>query len=181
MTSPIVSDTRREACRRGGLARAAQFTAKSQADAQAKRSRASLQAAGKKGYKATVASKGPEFGREILRNYRKARPSDITRIVMTWLEGTAYELEVPIDRFDADIVVESKLVVRVNGNIWHRNDPLHGRNVEARDAAELELYLELGYTVITLWEDEIKDGSARSTLQEQLCYCRNVIQESSTF
>lgn len=123
-------------------------------------------AAGRKGFQ-KLYSKDPSAAAEVLAKHRRNNPSNLIRKVVTWLQQP-YELEVPIGPFYADIVVGGKVVVRVNGNIWHRPDPLHGRNPIERDAAEERHYLELGYSVITLWEDDINSGAARNILTENL-------------
>lgn len=175
MTPEELSRIRSEAGRKGGLKRATQFTKKSQQAARSKVKRESLQAAGSKGFKALCA-KDPHAAAEILADWRRKNPSELVKIVLSWLGNTAYELDKLVGSFYADIVVEGKLIVRVNGNIWHRSDPLHGRNPEARDAAELELYQGLGYPVVTLWENGIKSGHAKSELLEALaCLANNPI------
>lgn len=166
LTPEELKRIRSEAGRKGGLKRATQFTKESQQAARSNVKRESLQAAGSNGFQALYA-KDPQAAAKKFADWRRTNPSDITRIVLGWLEQP-YELEVCIGGYYADIVVLGKLIIRVNGTIWHTNNPLHGRDVEARDAAELDRYLSLGYTVLTLWEDAIKSGSAKSQLQEAL-------------
>lgn len=156
-----------EARRKGGLKRATQFTSESQKAARSKVKPESLQAAGKKGFQALY-SKDPHAAAEVLANWRRNNPSDITKIVLSWLKGYTLELDKLIGLFYADLVVDGWLIIRVNGNIWHTNNPLHGRDVVSRDAAELQAYTSLGYTVITLWEDAIHSGVALDELQQAL-------------
>lgn len=72
---PILTDEQREACRRGGLARAAQFTPASQRAARSKVKPESLARAGRRGARTTIERYGVERLVELSRQRRLEKPS----------------------------------------------------------------------------------------------------------
>lgn len=167
LTPEQLTEIRRQAGRKGGLKRATQFTSESQKRARACVKRESLQAAGSKGFH-SLHAKDPKAAAEKFATWRRNNPNPLVQKTISWLAGHTFELEKLIGCYYADILVNGKIVVRVNGNIWHRNDPLHGRDAETSDRLELEYYEAMGYPVVTIWEDDIVSGAAQSTLLEAL-------------
>lgn len=168
MLSP---DERREACRRGGLARAAQFTSESQRAAREKVRPESLRANGRKGWLATASKYGADVAAKQLAAWRREHPTKPEQIVIGWLDGLgiAYQREDPITASNGTFYVDFRLAdgraIEVDGAIWHRNDPLHGDDREGRDRAKNAALRESGIDTLRLSEADVNKGTARGTLE----------------
>lgn len=171
MLSP---DERREACRRGGLARAAQFTTESQRAAREKVQPESLRASGRKGWMATASKYGADVAAKQLAAWRREHPTKPEQIVIEWLDGwgIAYQREDPFTASNGTFYVDFRLAdgraIEVDGAIWHRNDPLHGEDREGRDRAKNAAFTEAAITVLRLTEADVNKGTARGTLEAWL-------------
>lgn len=164
-------EARRENGRKGGLARAKQFTSESQRAARARVSAASNQANGRRGYQACVERYGEHFAARRLAAHRKQCLTPLERKVLKWLDAQwihpAVEVEIVPGKIYADIVIDQhprKLVVECDGAIWHRDDPLHGENRVARDQERDEILKALGYEVIHLPQADIDSGAFEQNL-----------------
>lgn len=162
----ITSYSRREANRRGGLARAKQFTAESQQAARACVKRASLQRSGSKGFKAFCVKYGAEAAARKFADWRREHPSPLERIVRQWLDdmNVFYISEAVLEGYTIypDFLILGKsLVVECDGAGWHamRADYDTWRDNLLRSA---------GYTVLRLSEKSIRDGSALPRLKQYL-------------
>lgn len=168
------TDARREACRRGGRARAAQFTSESQAAAQAGRSYESLSTAGKKGAQVTIARHGYETFVMKTRQRRLEHPSAPERKLMGILADlgfTQYEREFfPFGGADLTVVdfafPETRKIIEVEGGV-HRVaafDPDGKREYRAQQ--RLGRLVNAGWEVMVLSDEEL--GSCQQALKEFL-------------
>ena len=159
-------EARRAAGRKGGLARAKQFTSEFQRAARARVKRESLQAAGRKGYRRACETQGPDHAARRFANWRRAHPSPLEIIVRRWLDdlNEFYVSEAVLDGYTIypDFLLMGRgLVVECDGDGWHRMRADYDR---WRD----QLLRANGYTVLRLPEKKIRDGSALDTLKQQL-------------
>ncbi len=88
--------------------------------------------------------------------------SDIEELVYNWLlkRGIRFEFQSQLiggfgttELGDAtvDFLLENNIVFRVQGEYWHTQ-----RKTKAKDDLQRERLIALGYTVIDLWEDDLK-------------------------
>ncbi len=161
----ITKEMRQVWSRKGGLARAAQFTSESQRHARSHVKRESLQRAGANGYKAFAAKNGPEAAARRFANWRREHPSVLESIVRQWMDdlNVFYVSEAVLDGFTIypDFLILNGLVVECDGAGWHamRAEYDHWRD---------ELLRKAGYTVLRLSEKSIRDGSAFDILAKHL-------------
>lgn len=156
----------REAGRKGGLARAKQFTTESQRAARACVKRESLQRAGAAGYKRACETQGPDHAARRFANWRRANPSPLEIIVRRWLDdlNEFYISEAVLEGFTIypDFLLTGRaLVIECDGDGWHRMRADYDR---WRD----RLLRANGYTVLRLPEKQIRDGSALEILKSHL-------------
>jgi hypothetical protein len=129
----MTPDERREACRRGGLTRARQFTSESQKAARAKVSSESCVRNGAKGARATISKYGYAHFYRLARAWRLEHPSSHEQQVMAILADLGYAEDQDYEReyepFGPDCYVcvdiafiDRKLAIEVNGKVHH--DPL---------------------------------------------------------
>lgn len=167
----ITPERRREICRNAGLARAKQFTPESQRAARAAITSAECAKRGRKAFAALVAKHGIDHALDHLANHRRAHPSMLEQVVMTWLDEhyIAYEREVRIAGVHVDFLISgTRIVVEVDGKRFHTLDPLHGQDRASRDALHNMALTTHGYDVIRLDEAGIRDGSALRCLETHL-------------
>jgi len=161
-----------EARRRGGLKRAQQFTRESQQYARSKVRAESNQANGRKGGQAILERRGHEYLGQLSARYRRKHPSKPEGILMSWLiewkEPFAREVQVAPGVF-ADFLLPLDVIIEVDDERWHTNDPLHGDDREGRDAERERLMRARGYThIIHLKAENILNRSAKEALRKQL-------------
>lgn len=167
MITEAQREQRRQAGRKGGQARAKQFTSDYQRRARACVRPESNRANGRKGYAATEA-KHPGLAAAKLAEWRQNNPSTPESVVDTWLSemNLTAAREVPLGGLFLDRVV-GLTAIEIDG------DGLHGDrapDAEARarnDARKEALAWALGYTFIRLPEAAVRDGSARQTLETE--------------
>lgn len=178
----MTPEQRREIARRGGLARAAQFTPESQraagkararsfdrdyqAAASARVTREGRQKAGRASFDALVRKCGSkEAAMERLAQYRREHPSCLERTVMAWLDanGIPYEHEVCVAGWWCDFVV-GNTVIEVDGEAWHTNTELHGEDRKGRDALKDMALAANGKQVVRLSEADVKSGAFEQQL-----------------
>lgn len=144
------------------------FTPEHQRAARSKVKRESLVASGKKGWKATYA-KNPEKAGRILADWRAANPSTPESIVDAWLAelGHVPDKEVPLHGLYLDRVI-GQVAIEVDGAGLHNANAPDADVRLANDRRKESLCYALGLTLIRLPEVEVKNGSARQTLMENL-------------
>jgi very-short-patch-repair endonuclease len=152
-------EQRRAAARRGGQARARQFTPESQRQARAHVSLESCARNGAKGYAAAVARHGKEFASEKARAWRLEHPSKPEQEVMRILRllgapEPEREFRVPHLEFQPCWVdfawPETKRVIEVYGR-FHRD---HEERME-RDARKCVALAKAGWNVLILQDREL--------------------------
>lgn len=160
----MLSDERREACRRGGRTRAQQFTRDYQRAVASCKPREQLVRAGRAGWEALVAAKGVEYAARQAAKWRRKHPSTLEQAVMTWLDehGVSYEREAEINLsagvFYADFKLEDGRLIEVDGEAWHGEGAVEDRS--ERDRIRRQAILDAGYTSLHLTEQEIRDEIA---------------------
>ena len=168
----ILSDERRrllrEWGRKGGQARAQQFTSSYQRAARACVRRESLRRAGRRGYARTLETRGADFVGRIAAAWRRKNPSPLESIVMTWLDRLCVEYirEHPLasssgdDTYYLDFYITSHgAVVEVDGDGWHR---LPDRM--ERDRQRNALCRAAGLPLLRIPERDVRSGAAWETL-----------------
>lgn len=158
-------EQRRQAGRKGGQARAKQFTREHQQRARACVRPESNRANGRKGFDATEA-RHPGLGAAKLAAWRAANPSTPEQIVDTWLAemGVTAEREVPFDGLFLDRVI-GEIAVEIDGGGLHGQRAPEAETRARNDARKDALAYALGYKLIRLPEAAIRDGSARAALE----------------
>lgn len=116
-----------------------------------------------------------EQRRDITLNARKAvvsRGGGLSKpekFVRTCLENNSYTFETNkfIEKYNFDIVFEDKIIIEVNGDMWHAN-PLYysaddlimnkrkASDIWLKDKIKKEVVEAIGYKVIYIWEHETK-------------------------
>lgn len=124
----------------------------------------------KKGYAATAAKHGERFALRWLREWRLEHPTCLERIVAAWLDalGIHYEREYYFVTGDnrirlLDFLVNSQLVIEVNGAYWHQ---LPG--AAERDASKAAAVAYAGFELLVLSEAEITSGEGYTRLANHL-------------
>lgn len=117
-------------------------------------------AAAKLGYEATKKKYGPLFALGFWREWRLANPTCLERTVIAWLDalGVSYEREYWFVGDDGrvyllDFLVNSSLVIEVNGSYWH--DMPEGIERDERKARALHY---AGFPLLTLSEADVNSG-----------------------
>ena len=167
----MTPEQRREICRRAGQIRAQAFTSAYQKAARAAQRSEMSAAAGRKSFAAACKRYGLDGAMEHLAKHRRAHPTLLEQVVMTWLDThyIAYEREVRIAGIYVDFHISgTRIVVEADGDRWHTLDPLHGQDRASRDLIHGMALTTAGYTLIRLKETAIKDGSAFIQLEAQL-------------
>lgn len=100
----------------------------------------------------------------------------------TWIElelkqafesnGIDYKEQVPIKRMTIDFQIEgTKTLIEANGDFWHANPKIYGedkplhkiqKKAVAKDERKQKVLKELGYTVITIWENDLKTNKEKT-------------------
>lgn len=165
--SPEAKERKREGGRiggkKGGRTRAKQFTSEYQAETARKLPLEVRQRA----YRTLVERYGKHFASKIIARARRDKPSNLEKIVMSWLDEMSvtykreWAIEVDEHLFFVDFLICNghKGVVEVDGAYWHRGEDRQARDRQ-RDA---DLHV-LGYEILRLPEAAILDGSGRNTL-----------------
>lgn len=164
--TPAQLEQRRAAGRKGGLARAAQFTSESQAAARAHVRPESLSRAGKRGYLVTVTRYGPQHAADKLAAYRRAHPTSLEKILMAWLDdlGVSYRREYAVDGCYFDFYLpEHTLLIEVDGAAWH-GQTVHGEDRVSRDTWKTHTAAWGGYRLLRLAETAMTTGAALNAL-----------------
>ena len=158
----IISEARREACRRGGRARAQQFTPESQAAAGRRSAEVNDMAAlGHKGAQAFITKYGYGKLYHLCREWRLRHPSSHEQQVMDILctiglqAGLDYEREFEADDFlSIDFAIPGLMkAIEVNGKVHYDaafDDPRRIGTRAANDADKLAKLAKLGWTVLVL-------------------------------
>lgn len=122
------------------------------------------------GYKATAAKHGERFALRWLREWRLEHPTCLERIVAAWLDALnlPYEREYWFITENNDVrlldfLVNSRLVIEVNGNYWHT---LPG--AAERDAHKAESIQYAGFALLVLSETEVTSGDGYERLAAHL-------------
>lgn len=164
--TPAQLAQRREAGRRGGRARAAQFTPEFQAAARAHVKHESLVASGRKGYAAAVRNHGPQFAADKLAEYRRKNPTSLERILIAWLDdlGVRYWREYAVDGCYFDFYLPAfTLLIEVDGDAFH-GQTVHGEDRVSRDAWKNHAAAWAGYQLLRFSENTLTTGDALNTL-----------------
>jgi G:T-mismatch repair DNA endonuclease (very short patch repair protein) len=94
----------------------------------------------------------------------------------TWIEsevsdfliskGIEFEKQVPIERMTVDFLIKgTSVVIEANGDFWHANPDIYGKEkplhkihkrVIEKDKRKLKQLNDLGYVVLTVWENDLK-------------------------
>lgn len=121
-----------------------------------------------KGYAATREKHGEHFAIRFMRLYRLDNPSNLERIVTTWLDGqgVGYEREFTLFQTDhvflVDFLIGSRCIaVEVNG------DYVHSHHAE-RDRQKVEALRSAGFEVVVLSEADVLSGTFASRLESAL-------------
>lgn len=134
--------------------RGAHFTPEHQRKAQACRSYESLAQAGRKGYEALVMRHGVEIVQQNAAKWRQAHPNRHERQVMEWLEdhGIEYRRDAMVAgvRYCDFVLSNRRIIIEVDGPIWHTNNALHGEDREGRDQRQDALLTDAGWRVIRI-------------------------------
>ena len=161
--------------RRGGRARARQFTSEYQSAVRGNVRRESLVSNGKKGNATCVERYGPAVNARRFAMWRKTAPTALIKIVASWLDAWwltfTTEVELVPGKVYADIVPshrDRRIVIECDGSHWHENNDHIGEDREARDLERDEMIRALGYELIHLAEADIHSGAAKSTLAQFL-------------
>ncbi len=161
--------------RRGGQARAKQFSPEHQRAARANVKRESLVANGKKGNAACIERYGPAVHSRRFAHWRKTAPTSLIKTVTAWLDNGwltfTTEVELVPGQVYADIVPHlhpRRIVIECDGQHWHENNDHVNEDRESRDRQRDELIRALGYELIHLPEVDIRSGAAKSTLAQFL-------------
>ena len=164
--TPAQLAQRREAGRRGGRARAAQFTPEFQAAARAHVKHESLVASGRKGYATAVRNHGPQFAADKLAEYRRKNPTSLERILIAWLDdlGVCYRREYAVDGCYFDFYLPTfTLLIEVDGDAFH-GQTVHGEDRVSRDAWKNHAAAWAGYQLLRFSENALTTGDALNTL-----------------
>lgn len=164
--TPAQLEQRRAAGRKGGLARAAQFTSESQSAARAHVRPESLSRAGKRGYLVTVTRYGPQHAADKLAAYRRAHPTSLEKILIAWLDdlGVTYRREYAVEGCYFDFYLpEHTLLIEVDGAAWH-GQTVHGEDRVSRDTWKTHTAAWGGYRLLRLAEAEMTTGAALNAL-----------------
>ena len=168
----ITIEQRREWARKGGLARAAQFTAESQQQARSHVKRESLQRAGHRGAMSFIQKHGYGKLYHLVRQYRLAHPSSHEQQVMDILcdlglePARDYEREYEVEPF---LSVDFALpllngIIEVNGTVHYDpffDDPRYPGTRERNDAEKISRLARLGWKVLVLDYREMNQAAAR--------------------
>jgi hypothetical protein len=174
-----LSEAQRAARRKGGLARARQFTPESQAAARANVRPESLKRSGRRGYERCQEKHGPHFAARRLAAWRRPRPTKLEQTVRGWLDNGwvlyATECELVPGRAYADIVVFGadgrRYAIEADGRHFHDVNDHIGEDRPALDRERDALVRAAGYEVIRLSQAEIEteDGrAARARLSQAI-------------
>lgn len=162
----MITGERREACRRGGRARAAQFTSASQsAAARAGAAKTDMAALGHKGFLATVHKHGYLGWLDYSRKTRLAKPSAPERAVQRVLDGLGVQYErefVALDWTERPVIVDfavmcgdQRKLVEVQGGP-HYKSALNNGNPDGRKERDDKRLARLreAYDVLVLDEPD---------------------------
>lgn len=81
------------------------------------------------------------------------------------------EVQVEIDKYNVDFLVNGKYIIECYGDFWHCNPQKYSPNyfnkgkrktakeIWERDDCRKQLFEKLGYRFLSLWESEINDNS----------------------
>lgn len=159
----------RAAGRKGGLARAKQFTSESQKAARAKLPHELVVKGAKAGWKA-VNDRNPGLAGRILANWRAKNPSVPEQTVDAWLTELGIEAERELSLFGLFIDrAAGSIAIEVDGAGYHGPDAIDADTRAANDRRKEDLAWALGFTLIRIPECDIRDGSGRAILEEHLC------------
>lgn len=164
--TPAQLAQRSEAGRKGGLARAAQFTPASQAAARAHVSHEALVASGRKGYAVTTQRHGSQFAADKLAEYRRKNPTNLERILIAWLDdlGVCYRREYAVDGCYFDFYLpDHTLLIEVDGDAWHGRT-VHGEDRVSRDTWKTHTAAWAGYQLLRFSETSLTTGDALNAL-----------------
>lgn len=156
-----------EARRKGGHARAAQFTPESQRYARSRLPREACV----KGYRRLVERHGEQAAGKVLQKWREKHPSSLESTLDRWLTefNEPHEREVmAAPGIYVDFLCTELRIVFADGNGWHSNGGPHGEDREGRDRYVDAKLWALGYRALRLPEREIKSGAGRDVLKKFL-------------
>lgn len=162
----MCSVARREAARKGGKARAAQFTSEYQRAARARVSSESCAANGRKGARVTIERHGLEIVYRAARAWREAHPSRPERAVMRLLARLGWSDYVreyepfPGECLSVDFAwPHAHKIVEVNGRV-HTVFDGDGQRAQ-RDAARVARLQAAGWGVLVLDEADLDTAEAQ--------------------
>jgi very-short-patch-repair endonuclease len=161
----MLNDKQLAARKKGGQARAKQFTSDTQKAARACVKKSSLRANGRKGWAASMLKVDAPTLIEKIALRGRQRPTDLERIVQSWLDaaGLSYARQVVEDRWIIDFVV-GRTAIECDGHVWHTDGDWQGYGRTERNMRKDAYLKALGYRVVRLSEKQIKNGRARAGL-----------------
>lgn len=170
MTPDELREARSEWGRRGGKARAKQFTSTSQRAARRKVSSESCAKNGKKGAERTIALHGYKALFEGCRRSRLANPSPCELVMMGLLKqmGLKYEREYVLGEtlFTLDFyLAQYRLGIEVDGSIHDKGKPDEAKRIQhaARKAA---LCRSMGIALIRIHHSELADDDLSGVINK---------------
>jgi very-short-patch-repair endonuclease len=161
---------RTEIARKGGRARAQQFTSTSQKAARAQVKPESLRANGKKGFQATARKKGADFAHRLFARHRRKYPSALEKSVSAWLDelGISYKREHPLEDCYFDFYLpDDGLLIEADGAAFH-GQTVHGEDRTGRDEQKNQIAARHGLPLLRLPEPTIHDGTALKIIKSAL-------------
>jgi very-short-patch-repair endonuclease len=99
--------------------------------------------------------------------WRREHPSALERKVIAWLDahGVAYTREVYVAGQWVDFIAEQHTtVIEVDGDKWHRYNPLHDQDRLGMDTLKQMALASAGYLVLRLSTAAITSGAAFTLL-----------------
>ena len=94
---------------------------------------------------------GKHYGNKINRYVQTSGPERQFIEILNELNLT-YFFQVFIAEERVDFYLGLKLIVEINGNYWHEKEKIIKKDKQKRETLE-----KAGFTVLTIWEDELKD------------------------
>jgi very-short-patch-repair endonuclease len=85
----------------------------------------------------------------------------------------SFDVQVEIDKYNVDFLVNGKYIIECYGDYWHCNPQKYkpdyfnrgkrktAKEIWDRDAARKKTFEELGYVFIYLWEQDIRDNQKK--------------------
>jgi very-short-patch-repair endonuclease len=165
----MTSEERSAAARKGGLARAKQFTPEYQRATRAAAPYEVNAARGRKTWLRLVERHGVEGAMQRLVKRRLANPSSLERVIIAFLDEReiTYQREAYIAGQWVDFLI-GDLVVQVDSGRWHTIHFMTGADQAGRDVIQDMCLTAQGYRILRITDVQIKSGAYRAILDKEI-------------